>query len=46
MILTFNFNFWLGWHSHMAVFNIKTQIPLLDVKRLVSLKDFLGEMGC
>lgn len=27
MILAFNFNFWLGWHSHMAVFNIKTQIP-------------------
>lgn len=27
MILTFNFNFWLGWHSHMAVFNLRTQIP-------------------
>jgi len=40
VIPAFNFNFWLGWHSHVAVFNVETQIPVAGRGTTITLNDF------
>lgn len=40
MIPAFNFNFWLGWRSPVAVFNVETPIPVAGCGTSMALKDF------